>query len=165
MYHSRLSQTSQSRRKARLLLRPRRTAMTGETRMREMQGAVCVLLITLSFTSSKSQTFSPGAFTDTAMTPWQNVERNLGKYITPEYRERLRVLRSYQRNGYTNMLMRILDRDLLHALIDLVRMSCEIDYAANHGPIFYPSQTVPWFEVPFDWRFPQDPWKKESWNK
>lgn len=130
-----------------------------------MHGARCILLCFVAVISARAQNFSISEYADTATTQGQHIQQHLSRYITPEYEKRVDVLRSYQRDGYANILMRVLDRDLLHALIDYWKMRFTIDYSLNRGPIYYPSQTVTSFELPFDWRFPDDPWKKEQWRK
>ena len=130
-----------------------------------MNISVAIILLLLSGSLLKAQEFSIESFVDTAKTEGQYIEQHLNKYITPEYLRRNDHLRSYQRDGYSNILMGVLNRDLVHALIDYVNMSFRIDFTMNHGPVFYPSQTRIWLALPFDWKLPRDPWKKEWWRK
>ena len=133
--------------------------------MRPMRAEVVLVMSLACATLMKCQTFSIEAFVDTAMTQSQYILRNLDKYVTAEYRHRHEILRMYQRDGYSNIVMQFLDRDILSALIDCARMKLHVAYSINRGPIFYPSQTVAWFQLPFDWSFPEDPWQKPWWSK
>ncbi len=130
-----------------------------------MNISFAIILLLLSSSVLYAQEFSIEAFVDTAKTRGQYIEQHLDKYVTPEYLRRHDLLRTYQKDGYSNILMGVLDRDLVHALIDYLNMSLRIDYSMNHGPISYPSQTEIWFWLPFYWKFPVDPWKKEWWRK
>lgn len=116
-------------------------------------------------TQTSAQQFSPGKFIDTAMTREEYIKRNLGKFITPEYVKRFNRMRLIQRTGYASVMSEFVRHDALGAVVDYVRMRLHFEYSQNTSAVTHPSETHYVLGLPIDYSYPDDPWRKESWER
>jgi len=106
---------------------------------------------------------------------FQEMTRNLS---TAEFERRKKVLKTFQRRGYVEVLADVVADDGLSAFFSLLRVNAQIAYHLPHDALVFhipptpstrpPSQS-PWhflapasqpYAVPLiqDWTFPEDPW-------
>ncbi len=99
---------------------------------------------------------------------------------SPQFEERKKTLRSFQRHGYVDVLGHVTNRDGLSALLAYVRVKSRIAYSIRHTqlyvfvPVIQPPQSSsnppgfsgspsPPMAFPLidDWTFPENPWKPD----
>jgi hypothetical protein len=122
-------------------------------------------LLILPGTRASAQQFSREKFLDSAMTQDEYIRLNLAKFITPEYVERHDRMRLIQRTGYASVKSEFLRHDAFSAIVDYIRMRLHSEYSQNTSAVTYPSQTHVLFGLPIDYSYPDDPWKRESWER
>jgi hypothetical protein len=107
---------------------------------------------------------------------------------TPKLEERKRLLRSFQRRGYSSTLAEVIRNDGFTALASFLRTRLQIEYSIPHEPVMVdisarqelppdslsllprskptimlptrPNQSMR-IGLDLDWTFPDDPWKRE----
>ncbi len=119
-----------------------------------------VLLALICAGNSRSQDLTPGYFLDSLQSESQIIEKNINRLAPPEYFERQETLRSFQRRGYAEVLHSVCRLDGLSAVLAYVKMKLQIEYSLEHAPVGFATLTGEWIELPIDWRFPADPWKR-----
>lgn len=106
---------------------------------------------------------------------------------TPELEERKRWLRTLQQSGYARILTEVIRNDGLMALMAYLKTRLRIEYSISHEPVyvdiaarpetkqdslfvrrrpsvmrFFSKPIAPsMFGLNIDWRFPDDPWRRE----
>ena len=119
-----------------------------------------LLLLTAFFGNAHSQELTPEYFLDSLKSESDVLLENIDKFATPEYYHRKDLLNSFQRRGYFDVLRHLCRTDGLSALLAYLKMKLQIDYSLNHQPIVIVSLNKELIDLPIDWRFPADPWKK-----
>jgi|GEM_PF-2242665 len=114
-----------------------------------------------TFFGAHSQTQAPEFLSDSSITPYQYLIKNIDKFATAEYYQRKQALRTFQQRGYAEVLINTLEQDGLSAVISYLKMVLQIEYSLNHAPIFYVTKARELVELPIDYDFPDDPWRKE----
>jgi hypothetical protein len=122
-------------------------------------------LLLLAGTRTSAQQFQTGKFLDTSITAEEYVKRNLGKFVTPEYVKRFNRMRLIQRTGYASVMSEFLRHDALGAVVDYVRMRLHFEYSQNTSAVTNPGETHYLLGLPIDYSYPDDPWKRESWER
>jgi hypothetical protein len=95
---------------------------------------------------------------DTGASLGAYIHGHLDEFATPEFRERKKIRREFQRAGYANMLHDILSLDGLGALLSFIRTRLQIEYSLPHNTIYFPDVRGNLWPLPEDWTFPADPW-------
>lgn len=111
-----------------------------------------------SAAGADQQPLSTSAIVDSLTPEWLYLRQHLDQFTTPAYRERKSALRSFQRRGYSEVLMELCARDGLGGLIEYLRMSLHIEYSMDHAPIFFRTPANELKDLPLDWSMPEDPW-------
>ena len=86
----------------------------------------------------------------------------LARRYIPLLEHRKSILRDFQRRGYANVLLNVVEQDGFSALISFIKMKLQIEYSLDHSPIVYRISRDHIEIVPQDWSFPVDPWKRDE---
>ncbi|HLB01375.1 MAG TPA: hypothetical protein VJO14_08315 [Bacteroidota bacterium] len=95
---------------------------------------------------------------DTAASLGKDISAHIDEFATPEYYDRKKTRREFQRTGYMNMLHDILALDAVSALLSFIRIRLQIEYSLPHYTIYFRTVTGGLMPLPEDWTFPEDPW-------
>jgi hypothetical protein len=120
------------------------------------------ILLTFMIVCSKSysQQSPSWYFVDSLQSVGDYVQENFEKFVTPEYRERRQLLQSCQQRGYSAVLFDVLRRDGISAFLSYIKSTFQIEFSLNHAPLYGRTVNGGLLYLPFDWTFPDDPWKK-----
>ena len=127
------------------------------------------ILLFLVFFAGSSRAFaqSPGeeSLTDSLTTVYEYTMKHLAEMTPRELKHQKQIRREFQRRGYSNILLDVINQDGLSALLSYLRVSLQIEYSLLHKTFWIvppdPRWGIPGIPFPDDWSFPEDPWKKE----
>jgi len=144
------------------------TNVTGHSRVRGLMQVSCVILLLAASpqgTALRSQSrFNPPVMLhdpvlpDTSASLPRYIATHIDEFATPEFYERKRERRKFQRDGYTDILQEVLGLDAVGALFSFIRTRLRIEYALLHNTIYYRTVNGGLMALPEDWTFPVDPW-------
>ena len=86
----------------------------------------------------------------------------LARLYIPLREHRKSIRRDFQRRGYANVLLNVIEQDGFSALISFIKMKLQTEYSLDHSPIAYRISRKQVEIVPEDWSFPVDPWKRDE---
>jgi len=112
---------------------------------------------------------------DSLSRSWQAMT---GKFTTPEFERRKKVLRMFHQRGYVQVLSDVVAEDGFSALLSMLKVNAQIEYHLPHNHLVFrippmevsrPATASPWhflapppqgMDIPLiqDWTFPADPW-------
>ncbi len=115
----------------------------------------------LLFVPSSAGAQSHPSLIDSAVSQQEYVLKHFDEFATEEYRQRMETLREFQRKGYSEMLYWCGLGDGISAAFAYMRMALHIEFSIYHTPLYFMTTSHELIVLPFDWSFPDDPWREE----